>query len=141
MVDAGIRHACRGAEKAAITAKSLCEIAGENKVITGNEPCAREAAFSVGFSPDEAQTYLYVADGGSHMIVVLRRSDLMKVDEFAGPGVGTGELGRPHNLTVDPQGNIYVAEAAGPWIQLATGDSVQAGFRAQKFAVSGGGAP
>ncbi|HBD96620.1 MAG TPA: hypothetical protein DC060_00295, partial [Gemmatimonadetes bacterium] len=46
--------------------------------------CARAAAFSVGFSADEAQTYLYVADGGSHVIVVLRRSDLEKVDEFAG---------------------------------------------------------
>ena len=102
--------------------------------------CAREAAFSVAFSPDEAQTYLYVADGGSHMIVVLRRSGLEKVDEFAGPGAGTGQLGRPHNLTVDPRGNIFVAEAAGPWIvDAAAGDSVQAGFRAQKFALDGGG--
>ena len=102
--------------------------------------CAREAAFSVGFSPDEAQTYLYVADGGSHMIVVLRRSDLEKVDEFAGPGTGTGQLGRPHNLAVDPQGNIFVAEAAGPWIvDAAAGDSAQAGFRAQKFTLDGGG--
>jgi len=98
--------------------------------------CAREAAFSLGFSPDEAQTWLYVADGGSHVIVVLRRSDLEKVDELGGPGTGVGQLGRPHNLTVDPSGNIYVAEAAGPWIvDPATGDSVQAGFRAQKFAV------
>ena len=96
--------------------------------------CAREAAFSLGFSPDEAQTWLYVADGGSHVIVVLRRSDLEKVGEFGGPGTGPGQLGRPHNLAVDPQGNIYVAEAAGPWIVDPSGaDSVQAGFRAQKF--------
>ena len=101
--------------------------------------CAPSAAFSVGFSPDEAQTYLYVADGGSHVIVVLRRSDLEKVDEFGSPGTGTGQLGRPHNLTVDPQGNIFVAEAAGPWIMAAPGDSIQAGFRAQKFNVVGGG--
>jgi sugar lactone lactonase YvrE len=100
--------------------------------------CAREAAFSVGFSPDAAQTYLYVADGGSHKIVVLRRADLEKVAEYGGPGTGVGEMGRPHNLTVDPQGNIYVAEAAGPWIKLPAGDSVQAGFRAQKFAVGAG---
>jgi len=99
--------------------------------------CAREAAFSLGFSPDAEQTWLYVADGGSHVIVVLRRSDLEKVAEFAGPGTGVGQLGRPHNLAVDPQGNIFVAEAAGPWIHTAAGDSVQAGFRAQKFAVGG----
>ncbi len=96
--------------------------------------CGREAAFSVGFSRDPAQTYLYVADGGSHVIVVLRRSDLEKVDEFGGPGTGSGQLGRPHNLAVDPDGNIFVAEAAGPWIvNQASGDSVQAGFRQQKF--------
>jgi sugar lactone lactonase YvrE len=99
--------------------------------------CGQSAAFSVGFSVDDDQTYLYVADGGSHVIVILRRSDLEKVGEFAGPGTGVGELGRPHNLTVDPQGNIFVAEAAGPWIQVAEGDSVQAGFRAQKFTLAG----
>lgn len=104
--------------------------------------CAREAAFSLGFSPDEAQTYLYVADGGSHVIVVLRRSDLEALDEFGGPGTGVGQLGRPHNVAVDPQGNIFVAEAAGPWIvDPATGDSVQAGFRAQKFTLLGGSLP
>lgn len=104
--------------------------------------CGPSAAFSLGFSPDEAQTYLYVADGGSHVIVVLRRVDLEKVDEFAGPGTETGQLGRPHNLAVDPEGNIFVAEAAGPWIvDAAQGDSAQAGFRAQKFTFTGADAP
>ena len=102
--------------------------------------CGREAAFSIGFSPDESQTWLYVADGGSHVIVVLRRTDLAKVAEFGGPGTGPGELGRPHNLAVGPGGDLYVAEAAGPWIpDAASGDSVQAGFRAQKFRVVGRG--
>lgn len=95
--------------------------------------CGREAAFSIAFSPDLVQSWLYVADGGSHSIVVLRRADLEKVAEFGGPDVGPGGLGRPHNIAVDPQGNIFVAEAAGPWIHTADGDSVQAGFRAQKF--------
>ena len=102
--------------------------------------CGREAAFSVGFSPDDAQTYLYVADGGSHVIVVLRRSDLEKVDEFGEPGTDPGQLGRPHNLAVDPDGNVFVAEAAGPWIvDPAQGDSVQAGFRPQKFTLKNPG--
>ena len=66
--------------------------------------------------------------------MVLRRSDLVKLSEFGGPGTGVGELGRPHNFAVDPSGDIFVAEAAGPWIiDPATGDSIQAGFRAQKF--------
>jgi DNA-binding beta-propeller fold protein YncE len=113
--------------------RPLCAPAGQPAV----PGCGREAAFSVGFSPDTTQTYLYVADGGSHVIVVLRRSDLEKVAEYGAPGTGVGQMGRPHNITVDPQGNIFIAEAAGPWIRLPAGDSVQAGFRAQKFTLSG----
>jgi len=99
-------------------------------------PCGNEAAFSIGFSHDAPQTYMYIADGGTHVITVVRRSDLEVVDEFGGPGVGPGQLGRPHNLTVDPSGNIYVAEAAGPEVKHpTTGATVEAGFRAQKFAL------
>lgn len=108
--------------------------AQEKATWTPKRPCGSEATFSVGFSPDPAQTYLYSADGGSHVITVLRRSDLEIVSEFGGPGVGPGQLGRPHNLSVDPQGNIFVAEAAGPEVKHpTTGATVQAGFRAQKF--------
>jgi DNA-binding beta-propeller fold protein YncE len=100
--------------------------------------CGTEAAFSLGFSHDVPQTYMYVADGGSHVITVLRRKDLEVVSEFGGPGVGPGQLGRPHNLTVDPWGNIYVAEAAGPTVKHpATGAEIEAGYRAQKFTFKG----
>ena len=109
----------------------------EQATWTPKRPCGNEAAFSVGFSHDGPQTYLYVADGGSHFITVLRRSDLEVVSEFGGPGVGPGQLGRPHNLSVDPSGNIFVAEAAGPTVKNAHGADVQAGFRAQKFTFKG----
>jgi DNA-binding beta-propeller fold protein YncE len=105
---------------------------------TPKRPCGNEAAFSIGFSHDGPQTYMYVADGGSHFVTVLRRSDLEVMNEFGGPGVGTGQLGRPHNLTVDPSGNIFVAEAAGPKVKHpTTGAEVEAGFRAQKFTFTG----
>ncbi len=101
-------------------------------------PCGNEATFSIGFSHDGPQTYVYSADGGSHFINVLRRSDLEVVSEFGGPGVGVGQLGRPHNLTVDPSGNIYVGEAQGPEVKdPATGKPREAGFRAQKFTFTG----
>jgi DNA-binding beta-propeller fold protein YncE len=112
--------------------------AEEKATWTPKRPCGIEAAFSVGFSHDAPQTYLYVADGGTHVITVLRRGDLEVVSEFGGPGVGPGELGRPHNLTVDPSGNLFVAEAAGPKVKHpVTGDSVDAGHRAQKFVFTG----
>jgi DNA-binding beta-propeller fold protein YncE len=101
-------------------------------------PCGNEAAFSIAFSHDGPQTYLYVADGGTHVITVIRRNDLEVVDEFGGPGVGPGQLGRPHNITVDPSGNIFVAEAAGPKVtHPITKAGVEAGFRAQKLRFTG----
>jgi DNA-binding beta-propeller fold protein YncE len=110
--------------------------AQEKAAWTPKRPCGNEATFSVGFSPDAAQTYIYSADGGSHVITILRRSDMEIVGEFGGSGVAPGQLGRPHNLTVDPQGNIFVAEAAGLEVKHpTTGATVQAGFRAQKFAL------
>jgi DNA-binding beta-propeller fold protein YncE len=101
-------------------------------------PCGREAAFSVAFSQDAPQTYLYAADGGTHVITVLRRSDLEVVDEFAAPGLAPGQLGRPHNLSVDPAGNIFVAEAAGPEAKdPRSGVMRPTGYRAQKFRFDG----
>jgi DNA-binding beta-propeller fold protein YncE len=117
--------------------RPLCG-AQEQATWAPKRPCGVEAAFSVGLSHDAPQTYLYVADGGTHVITVLRRSDLEVVHEFAGPGVGPGQLGRPHNLSVDPSGNIFVAEAAGPKVKHpTTGAEVQAGSRAQKFRFTG----
>jgi DNA-binding beta-propeller fold protein YncE len=112
--------------------------AQEQATWTPKRPCGNEATFSLGFSHDGPQTYIYSADGGSHFITVLRRKDLEIVDEFAGPGVGPGQLGRPHNLSVDPSGNIFVAEAAGPSVKHpTTGLPVDAGYRAQKFTFKG----
>ena len=55
-----------------------------------------------------------------------------------GPGVGVGQLGRPHNLTVDPSGNIFVAEAAGPEARdPRSGVMRPTGYRAQKFRFTG----
>jgi DNA-binding beta-propeller fold protein YncE len=118
-----LRPRCGGQEKASWAPK---------------RPCGNEATFSLGFSHDGPQTYIYSADGGSHVINVLRRSDLEVVSEFGGPGVGAGQLGRPHNLTVDPSGNIFVAEAEGPDVKHpVTGATVKAGSRPQKFTFAG----
>ena len=82
------------------------------------------AAFSVALSHDPEQTFLYVADGTEHRIWILRRETMEVVGQFAREGSGPGELGRPHNLTADSRGNIYVAEA-------------DPGMRGQKFEFKG----
>lgn len=112
--------------------------AQEQATWTPKRPCGNEATFSLAFSHDGPQTYIYSADGGSHVINVLRRSDLEIVGEFGGPGVGVGQLGRPHNLAVDPSGNLFVAEAQGPEVKdPVTGKPREAGVRAQKFSFTG----
>ena len=51
--------------------------------------------------------------------------------------IGAEYREKPHNLSVDPSGNIFVAEAAGPSVKNAAGESIEAGFRAQKFTFKG----
>jgi DNA-binding beta-propeller fold protein YncE len=77
-------------------------------------------AFSVALSTDPQQEWVYVTDGTEHRVWILRRSDMKVVGQFGREGFGPGEFGRPHNITVDSRGNIYVAEASP-------------GQRAQKF--------
>ncbi|HIF20396.1 MAG TPA: hypothetical protein EYQ27_00475 [Gemmatimonadetes bacterium] len=82
------------------------------------------SAFVVGLSPDADQEWLYLADGTNHKVWVLRRSDLEVVGEFGRGGRQVGQFLRPHGMSVDSQGNIYVGEAS-------------TGRRVQKFTVSG----
>jgi DNA-binding beta-propeller fold protein YncE len=82
------------------------------------------AATAVTLSTDPQQRFVFVADGAEHKIWILRRDRLEVIGEFGGPGSGPGQFGRPHNLAVDSQGNLYVAEA-------------DPGRRVQKFSFRG----
>lgn len=62
------------------------------------------------FSPDPAQTFLYLADGDNHKIITMRRSDLEVLGEF-GPS-DPGQVRRPHGIGIDSRGNLYTAEQA-----------------------------
>jgi sugar lactone lactonase YvrE len=70
------------------------------------------SAFVPVLSPDPQQQWLYVADGTNHKIWILRRSDLEIVGEFGRGGRFLGQFLRPHGMSVDSQGNLYVGEAS-----------------------------
>jgi hypothetical protein len=86
---------------------------------------ASGSAFVIAFSPDEAQQWLYLADGTNHKVWILRRSDLEVVGDFGRGGRQVGQFLRPHGMSVDSRGNIYVGEAS-------------TGRRIQKFSLVGG---
>ena len=73
---------------------------------------ASGSAFVVAFSPDPEQRRLYLADGTNHKVWILRRSDLEIVGEFGRGGRQLGQFLRPHGMSVDSRGNIYVGEAS-----------------------------
>ena len=43
---------------------------------------------------------------------ILRRSDLAIVGEFGRGGRQAGQMLRPHGMSIDNQGNLYVGEAS-----------------------------
>lgn len=73
---------------------------------------ASGSSFVVAFSHDAEQRWLYLADGTNHKVWILRRSDLEIVGEFGRGGRQLGQFLRPHGMSVDSHGNIYVGEAS-----------------------------
>ena len=84
---------------------------------------ASGSAFVVVLSPDPEQRWLYLADGTNHKVWTLRRDDLEVVGEFGRGGRQVGQFLRPHGMSIDSQGNLYVGEAS-------------TGRRVQKFIAS-----
>jgi DNA-binding beta-propeller fold protein YncE len=80
------------------------------------------SAFVPVLSHDPQQQWLYMADGTNHKVWILRRSTLDIVGEFGRGGRQVGQFLRPHGMSVDNQGNLYVGEAS-------------TGRRVQKFTV------
>jgi len=73
---------------------------------------ASGSAFVVVPSVDRAQQWLYLADGTNHKVWILRRSDLEIVGEFGHGGRQVGQMLRPHGMSIDSKGNLYVGEAS-----------------------------
>jgi DNA-binding beta-propeller fold protein YncE len=87
---------------------------------------ASGSAFVPVLSVDPEQRWLYLADGTNHKVWILRRSDLEIVGDFGKGGHFVGQFLRPHGMSVDSRGNLYVGEAS-------------TGRRVQRFTLSGGG--
>jgi len=81
-------------------------------------------SFSVAFSPDPRQEYLYLADAGNGRVHIYDRRTLVEVGGFGRIGHYAGEFVFLHVVAADSKGNLYTAEVGG-------------GRRVQKFLRSG----
>jgi DNA-binding beta-propeller fold protein YncE len=83
-------------------------------------PVMPGTAVSMNFSPDKAQSCLYVGDNTNQTIYILNRSNLQQLGRLGHAGRMTGDFHWLHQVSVDSKGNIYTAE-------------VDTGKRVQKF--------
>ena len=70
------------------------------------------SAFDVSFSADKEQRFLYMLDGRSDKVWILRRADLKVLGNFGCGGHFGGCFTTPHNMATDSRGNVYVTESA-----------------------------
>jgi DNA-binding beta-propeller fold protein YncE len=83
-----------------------------------------DSVSGIALSPDKDQTFLYLADFGNSLVVVVDRKKLEVLYQFGKRGAAPGEFQGLHHLAVDSKGNLYTAEVAP-------------GARAQRFAFKG----
>ena len=82
------------------------------EVIIAKKTRGDGSTWDVDVSPDEKQTFLYVADGINQQVWILRREDLEIVGSFGRRGHGAGEFHWLHRVAVDSQGNLYTGEVS-----------------------------
>lgn len=68
-------------------------------------------AAEIAFSPDHAQTFIYVADDPNGSVQILTRADGKLVGSYGRRGSFAGEFRSLHNIASDSKGNVYATEA------------------------------
>ena len=78
------------------------------------EPATRASgsAFVPVLSRDTEQRWLFLADGTNHKVWIMDRRDLQLLGEFGRGGRQVGQFLRPHGMSIDSNGNLYVGEAS-----------------------------
>ncbi|MGH9356644.1 MAG: hypothetical protein ACRD10_10990 [Terriglobia bacterium] len=74
------------------------------------EIIGRGTAWWLAFSPDKAQKYMYVADGGDEAIWIFDRATGTALSRFGQPGHQAGNFSFLHTIAVDLNGNLIAGE-------------------------------
>ena len=109
----GLLYVCDRANSRIQVLKKDGTYVNEVVVGEGTRPAAKTHlgnVWSIGFSPDKDQKFMYVADGTNKKIWILNRKDLKVVGSFGSGGRQGGQFQTIHVLGVDSKGNIYAGE-------------------------------
>ena len=68
------------------------------------------SAWDLAFSNDDAQTYIYLADGLNARVHIIERATLEVLTSFGEGGRQPGQFFGVHNVAVDSEGNLYTTE-------------------------------
>jgi DNA-binding beta-propeller fold protein YncE len=68
------------------------------------------STWDIDFSPDEEQTYMYLADGQNMKVYVILRETMEVLTSFGDGGRQPGLFFAVHSIATDSQGNIYTTE-------------------------------
>ena len=79
----------------------------------GNIKQSGGATVAIDFSPDPAQTYLFVVNQNNSQIDIVDRNAGKVVSSFGSIGKQPGQFDQAHGIAVDSKGNVYVDENRG----------------------------
>ncbi len=81
-----------------------------NEAIIAPETLSQGSTWDVAFSPDEAQRFLYLADGQNMKVYVIERATMEVLYSFGDGGRQPGQFFAVHSIATDSEGNIYTTE-------------------------------
>jgi DNA-binding beta-propeller fold protein YncE len=80
------------------------------EIYTAKDSRADGSVWDVAFSPDEAQKYLYIADGRNQKVRIFDRQKLEELTTFGEGGRYPGQFFGLHSIATDSAGNLYTTE-------------------------------
>ncbi len=96
------------------------------EVLIAPATLSQGSTWDIDFSPDEEQTFIYLADGQNMKVYIIERETMEVLTAFGDGGRQPGMFFAVHSIAVDSAGNIYTTET-------------YEGSRLQKFVYKGMG--
>ena len=81
-----------------------------DEVFVAPETLASGSTWDIAFSRDDAQRFIYLADGHNDRVWIIERESLEILTAFGDGGRQPGQFFGVHNVAVDSQGNLYTTE-------------------------------